>query len=147
MIWSPMVLIYGHFNEWQFLQLKTMSWYSPVLQQFFPNQWAAWTMCITSYMIPTNLYSNISQILLLYKTWGYYNKFYSWWYIKLGGILLICQNTTTSVYGAWIKRCCILCSKTYCTMSNRVRYMLLGVSAMGAVYICETCLLKWGPAV
>ena len=29
---------------------------------------------------------------------------------NLRGILLICQNTTMGVYGAWIKRYCVLCS-------------------------------------
>ena len=58
---------------------------------------------LTHEFITTNcwLYSNISQILLLYKTWVYYNKFDS---VKsLGGILLMCQNTTMQVNGAWIK--------------------------------------------
>ena len=32
-----------------------------------------------------------------------------------GHIPRICQNTTMQVYGAWIKRYCILCSKAYCT--------------------------------
>ena len=31
----------------------------------------------------------------------------------IGGMLLMCQNTTVWVYGAWIKRDCVLCSKTY----------------------------------
>ena len=44
------------------------------------------------------MYSNISQILLLYKRWEYHNKFE---YEIHGGIL--CQNTTMWVYGAWNK--------------------------------------------
>ena len=32
------------------------------------------------------------------------------------GILLMCQNTTMRVYGAWNKRYCVLCSKTYNTL-------------------------------
>ena len=39
------------------------------------------------------------------------------WQIRLDKIyceiLLICQNTTMRVYGAWIKRYCVSCSKTY----------------------------------
>ena len=47
---------------------------------------------ISSYVMTTNFrfYSNISQILLLYKTWGCYNKFDStksfgvyYWYVKI----------------------------------------------------------------
>ena len=43
----------------------------------FPQQWAAQTPYISSWVIITNcqLYSNISQILRLYKTCGYQNKF------------------------------------------------------------------------
>ena len=36
-----------------------------------------------------------------------------WLYEIHGDILLICQNTTMQVYGAWIKIYCVLCSKTY----------------------------------
>ena len=51
-------------------------------------------------------------------------------YIKLGGItpnltlqnhwgaLPMCQNTTMRVNGAWIKRYCVLCSKTYHTLQS-----------------------------
>ena len=48
------------------------------VSQFSPSgAWAAQTPYISSWVITTNcrLYSNISQILLLYKTWGCYNKF------------------------------------------------------------------------
>ena len=71
-------------------------------------------MYINSYIMTTNfrLYNNISQILLLYKTWGYYNKFYStkslrvyYWYVKI-----------LQWHGVWIKKCCLLCSKTYGAM-------------------------------
>ena len=49
------------------------------------------------YIMTTNFrwYNNISQILMPYKTWVYYNKFDE---IRGG----ICQNTTTQVYGARI---------------------------------------------
>ena len=67
------------------------SWYmclfnSPISQRFFPKQWAVWTPQISSWVITTHcrLYSNISQILLLYKTRRYYNKFdstKSWGYV------------------------------------------------------------------
>ena len=58
------------------------------------------------------LYSNISRILLLYKTWGYYDKLTNLYEI-FGGMLLICQVTTVPVHGAWIKICYVLRSKTY----------------------------------
>ena len=35
-----------------------------------------------------------------------------------GGILLMCQNTTMRVCGAWIKTRYVLCSKTINTFSN-----------------------------
>ena len=34
------------------------------------------------------------------------------------GILLLCQNTSIPVYGAWIEICCVLCSKKYSAMSK-----------------------------
>ena len=37
-----------------------------------------------------------------------------------GGMLLMCKNTTMRVYGAWIKRYCVLCSKTYSSSSSLV---------------------------
>ena len=33
-------------------------------------------------------------------------------------MLLMCQNTTMSVYGAWIKTYYVLCSKTYSGFGN-----------------------------
>ena len=36
-----------------------------------------------------------------------------------GGVSVICQNTTMRVFGAWIKRNCVLCLKTY--ISRRLR--------------------------
>ena len=58
----------------------------------FPQRQAARTTQIGSYVITTNrrLYGSISQIFLLYKTWGYYNKCDStksmgtyYWYVKI----------------------------------------------------------------
>ena len=34
-----------------------------------------------------------------------------WTYEIFGGMLLICLNTTMRVYGAWMKRCCVLYQK------------------------------------
>ena len=41
-----------------------------------------------------------------------------WLYKIIGGILLMCQNTTTGTYGAWIEIYYILCSKTYSAFGN-----------------------------
>ena len=64
------------------------------------NPWVITTHC--------RLYRNNSQILLLYKTWRYYNKLD---YEITGGTLPMCQNTTMQVKGAWIKRYCVSRSK------------------------------------
>ena len=49
----------------------------PVSQHFFSQAMSSPNTLISSWIITTNcwLYSNISYFLLLYKTWGYYNKF------------------------------------------------------------------------
>ena len=36
-----------------------------------------------------------------------------WLYEIIGGMLLMCQNTTIWLYGAWIKTYYVLFSKTY----------------------------------
>ena len=76
------------------------------------------------------MYSNISQILQLYKMWWYYNKFDS----MIGGMLLKSQNTTMRVYGAWIKTHYVLCSKHIAALAlyydwGLVRNKPLGVPA------------------
>ena len=35
-----------------------------------------------------------------------------WLFEIIGGMLLMCQNIAMRVYGAWIKKYCVLCSKT-----------------------------------
>ena len=66
-----------------------------------------------------------------------------WLYKILGSMLLICQNITMSVYGAWIKRCCVLCSKTYVTFGG-LSWSPAGFwQATRNTRICETCLLTW----
>ena len=62
----------------------------PFHYYFFPQQWAT-EQCILSYKQNNpRLYSNISQILLLYEVWGRYNKLDSmkslgvyYWYVKM----------------------------------------------------------------
>ena len=57
----------------------------------FPQRWADRVPCISSYVMTTDfrLYIDISQILLLYKTLGYHNKFdyeilgVYYWYVKI----------------------------------------------------------------
>ena len=46
----------------------------------------------------------LSQQILLYEI--------------IGSTFSMCQNTTMRVNGAWIKRCCVLCSKTYNTLHS-----------------------------
>ena len=52
------------------------------------------------------------------KYGGIIIKFDSTKSFMIGGISLICQNTTMRVYGAWIRIYKVLCSKTYSTYSN-----------------------------
>ena len=59
----------------------------------------------------------MSQLLLLYKVWGYYNKFD---YEILGGILLICQNAMVWVCRAWIRIFFVWCPKTNSTLNGLV---------------------------
>ena len=71
------------------IHVRMESYNSPISQRFFPLRWAARTPQISSWVITTQcqLYSNISQILLLYKTWRYYSKFDS---TKLLGVRYRC---------------------------------------------------------
>ena len=65
---------------------------SPVSRRNFPLRWAARTPYISLCVITTNcrLYSNISQIVILYKAWRYSSKFDSpksfgvyYWCVKI----------------------------------------------------------------
>ena len=80
-----------------------------------------------------------TNIAANYKTWGYYIKFDST--KSMGGILLICQNTTVQVYGAWIKRYCVLCLKTYNTSHSPVILPSGSQQATRGARICEMSLL------
>ena len=55
-----------------------------------------------------------------------------WLYEIYGGILLICQNTTMRVNGAWTKRYCGLCSKTYNTLYSTHNFPIGSQQAAGA---------------
>ena len=41
-----------------------------------------------------------------------------WLHEIIGGMLLMCQNTTMRAYVAWIKTYYILCPKTYSSFEN-----------------------------
>ena len=41
-----------------------------------------------------------------------------WLYEIIGGISLMCQNTTMRVYGAWIKTSYVLCPQTYVSFGH-----------------------------
>ena len=94
--------------------------------------------------IHCQLYSNISQILLLYETWQYYNKFD---YEIIGGKLPMCQNTTMRVNGAWIKGYCILFSKTYNTLHSCHNFPAVSRQATRGARICEMSLLWWASSL
>ena len=42
----------------------------------------------------------------------------NWLYEIIGGMLLLRQNTTMRVYGAWIKTYDVVCPKTYSSFGN-----------------------------
>ena len=54
----------------------------------------------------------------------------------IGGMLLMCQNTTMQVNGAWIKRCCVLCSKPYNSYIAQIRDKPLGLPAFVKLVYC-----------
>ena len=89
---------------------------SPLYQLIFPLSVSSLNNVYYPISRTTNfqLYSNISQILLLYKVWGCYNKFD--YITKFHSILLIYQNAMMRVCGAWIEIYYVLYSKLYSTL-------------------------------
>ena len=85
------------------------------------------------------MYSNISQILLLLQNVAVLQQI--WHYEILGGTLPMCQNTTMRVNEAWIKRYCVLCSKTYNTLHSCHNFPAGSRQAAMGARICETSLL------
>ena len=65
-----------------------------------------------------------------------------WFYEIIGGTLLMCQNTTMWVYGAWIKTYYVLCSKTYSSFGNVLKSSASSRQAARGARICETGLLS-----
>ena len=85
------------------------------------------------------MHSNISQIFLQWKKRGSVKT-------KLTNrnhwiMLLMCQNTTVRVYGAWIKMYCALCSKTYNTLHSCDYFPVGSRQANRDARICEMSLL------
>ena len=64
-----------------------------------------------------------------------------WLFEITGGMLLMCQNTTMRVYGALIKRYCVLCSKTCNTLHSCHNFPAGSQQAARGARICETSLL------
>ena len=65
-----------------------------------------------------------------------------WLYEIIGSMLLRGQNTTTRVYGTWIKIYCALCSKTYNTLHSCHNFLAGSQQAARVARICETSLLS-----
>ena len=65
-----------------------------------------------------------------------------WLYEIIGDTLPMCQNTTMRVNGAWIKRYCVLCSKTYNTLHSCHNFPAGLQQAARDARICETSLLS-----
>ena len=64
-----------------------------------------------------------------------------WLFEIIRGMLLMCQNTTMRVYGAWIKIYCVLCSKTYNTLHSCHYFPAGSWQAARVARIWETSLL------
>ena len=64
-----------------------------------------------------------------------------WPYEIHGGISLIYQNTTMRVNVAWIKRYCVLCSKTYKTLHICHNFAAVSRQTTRGACICENSIL------
>ena len=91
---------------------KVDPWFHPpkvLFHDYFSPSGEQLEQRILSYKQNNRLCSNISQILLLYKVWGYYNKFYSMkylgiyhWYVRLPRLRIyyvLCSKTYRSFGG------------------------------------------------
>ena len=56
----------------------------------------------------------------------------------------MCQNTTMRINGAWVKRYCVLCSKTYNTLHSCHNFPAGSRQDARGARICETSLLDIG---
>ena len=59
----------------------------------------------------------------------------------IGCMLLMCQNTTMRVYGAWITTNFVLCSKTYSSYGYVLQSSVSSWQAARGTHICEMGLL------
>ena len=101
-----LLLTFKHSND-RHLRIVTNI---PVSQLSFPWQWAARTTYISLWAEqPTAVCITIFHKYCCYIIYG--GNIRTLLYGILGGMLLVCQNTTVWVYGAWIKKYYILCSK------------------------------------
>ena len=65
-----------------------------------------------------------------------------WIYEILGGMLLICQNATVQLYGAWIRINYVLRLETYSIFGGSLFWAIADSRrAARGTCICETCLL------
>ena len=64
-----------------------------------------------------------------------------WLYGIIGITLPMCPNSTMRVNGAWIKRYCVLCSKTQCTLHSYHNFPAGSRQAARGNRFCETSLL------
>ena len=67
-----------------------------------------------------------------------------WLYEIIGGTLPMCQNATMRVNGAWTKRYCVLCSKTFNTLHSCQNFPAGSRQAARGARICETSLFVAG---
>ena len=64
-----------------------------------------------------------------------------WLYVIIGGMLLMYQNITMRIYGAWMKTYYVLCPKTYRSFGKVSQSTASSRQAARGTSICETGLL------
>ena len=104
---------------------------SPVSQLFLPWWWAPRTTYISSEVRTAAGCIAIFQKYCCYIKHGSIITNLTLW--NPWGILLICQNTTMWVYGAWIRMYYVLCSKTYSTSRNLFKLIASSRQPLGVL--------------
>ena len=116
----------------------------PFYKYFFPYRWTARTPQISSWVMTTHcrLYSNISQILLLYKTWRYSNKVD---YEIIGGYVTgVLKMPQCGFMEHGLKYIDFFCSKTYNTLHSCHNFPGGSQQAARGARICEkTIFVHW----
>ena len=111
-----------------------------ISQRFFPQRRAAWTPQISLWVVPLLVvYQYITNIAAI-QNMAVLQQI--WLYKIIGGTLSMFQNTTMWVNGAWIKRYCVLCSKTYNTMHSCHNFPASSRQTARSACICEMSLLE-----